>query len=129
VGGAALTLLGLCLALPLLLHYKNVASAEIPLLMVVMGYGPFFTGLYMAVLLCAIFSTAATNAFAVVEWCFARWKIDKKLISALLCAAGLAAAHIGFSNIVGYAYPVFGWLGAFETAVILMTWRRAVKPG
>lgn len=120
LGGAAMTLLGICMALPLYLHYAKIISVEIPFLMIVIGYGPFFMGLYLAVMLCAVFTTAVSNAFAFMEWLCARFPINKKLAAAVLCAAGVAAAHVGFSNFVEYAYPLFGFLGFFEILMILL---------
>ncbi|MDR1663906.1 MAG: hypothetical protein LBR83_03160 [Clostridiales bacterium] len=129
LGGAALTLLGLCLALPLYLHYKEVISAEIPLLLVVGGYGNIFTGLYLTVLICAIFTTAASSAFAFIDWFCARIHINRKVLAAVICVFGIVGAHVGFSNMVSYAYPVFGLLGLFEITVILLSWRKAPVAG
>jgi uncharacterized membrane protein YkvI len=96
-------------------------------MMIVVGYGPFFNGLYMAVLFCAIFTTAVSNAFAFSEWLRARCRIDKKTLAALLCVAGTLAAHVGFSNLVGYAYPFFGFLGIFIVAVVILSRRRLTR--
>jgi uncharacterized membrane protein YkvI len=47
LGGAVLTLLGICMALPLYLHFANIISVEIPFLVIVIGYGQVFVILYL----------------------------------------------------------------------------------
>jgi uncharacterized membrane protein YkvI len=123
VGGGIITLLGLALALPLFLYYTDVVNIEIPLLMIVVNYGAFFSILYLGVLFSALLTTAACNGFAVLQWLKSHgngWIGDRKQAAAILCLAGIAAAHIGFSRIVAYVYPIFGLLGVFMIAVILM---------
>jgi len=124
LGGAVLTLLGICMALPLYLYFADIISVEIPFLVIVVGYGRTFTLMYMALMLCAIITTALTNAFALIEWTRAYIKINRRVQCIILTALGVPAAYIGFSNIVGYVYPVFGLLGIFQIVVVLLSWRR-----
>jgi uncharacterized membrane protein YkvI len=123
-GGGVMTLLGLCLALPLYLHYSNVISVEIPFLVITLQYGSLFNWLYLAVLVCAIFTTAISNAFALIEWLHSRFNVNKKFTAAVVCLLAMGASFIGFSNIVGVIYPVFGFLGFFMIVIILLSWRR-----
>jgi uncharacterized membrane protein YkvI len=124
LGGSIMTLLGLCLALPLYLHHAEVISVEIPFLVITLKYGYIFNGLYLVVLFTAIFTTAVSNAFALIEWCKTKFNVHTAVLSSVVCLLAAGAAFIGFSNIVGYVYPVFGFLGLFMILVILMSWRR-----
>lgn len=117
VGGGIITILGICMALPLFLYHTNVISLEIPFLYIVTQHGIEFRLFYLAVLIAAIFTTAACNAFAVSEWLNKRGR--KIVTAAMLCVAGIAVSHIGFSNIVSYVYPAFGFLGVFKIVVII----------
>jgi len=119
VGGGAITILGLCMALPLFLHYSQIISFEIPMLMVVLHYSVIFSILFLGVLIAALVTTAACNGFAVVQWLHTHGNMPKPRAAALLCIVGVLAAHIGFSNIVTYVYPLFGLLGLFKIIVIL----------
>lgn len=127
LGGAAMTLLGLCMALPLYLYYAKIVSVEIPFLVITMNYGRLITVLYLAVMLCAVFTTAVSNAFALTEWLCGRFSWNRRHVAAVLCVAGTAAAHAGFSNFVERAYPLFAFVGFFEILVILFTWRRGAR--
>jgi len=119
VGGGAITVLGLCMALPLFLHYSRIVSFEIPMLMIVVHYSMAFSILYLGVLIAALVTTAACNGFAVVQWLAGHTNLAKPKAAALLCIVGVFAAHVGFSNIVRYVYPLFGLLGLFKIVVIL----------
>ncbi|MCL2378922.1 MAG: hypothetical protein FWC77_07335 [Defluviitaleaceae bacterium] len=119
VGGGAITVLGLCMALPLFLHYSRIVSFEIPMLMIVLHYSAAFSILYLGVLISALITTAACNGFAVVQWLSRHGNMAKPKAAALICIVGVLAAHVGFSNIVRYVYPLFGLLGLFKIIVIL----------
>jgi len=120
LGGGVITILGLAMALPLFLYYSNVIDLEIPFLYIVFGYGRWFRVLYISVLVAALVTTAACNAFAVLEWLKSRGFSRRMPAAAVLCVLGVLAAHIGFSNIIIFVYPLFGFLGLFNIVVILM---------
>ena len=128
IGGGIITLLGLSLALPLFLYHNQVINLEIPLLAIVVNYGQLFSFLYLAVLVSALFTTAACNGFALLQWLGTHVQgplTDKKKAAAALCLLGVGAAHIGFSRIVAYVYPIFGLLGLFLVVIILLNgWKK-----
>jgi len=131
LGGGIITLLGICMALPLFLYHANVINLEIPFLYIVLQHGNVLRLLYLAVLISAIMTTAACNAFAVSEWLKARgfgksetshtssYNSGNVKIAVVLCIVAVVASHIGFSNIVAYVYPAFGFIGLFKIFVIL----------
>jgi len=119
LGGGVITILGVCMALPLFLYYTNIVNLEIPFLYIVTRHGSGFRFFYLAVLISAIMTTAACNAFAVTEWLRARKYSSKIKVAACVCIVGVLVSHIGFSNIVAYVYPAFGLLGLFKIIVVL----------
>jgi uncharacterized membrane protein YkvI len=122
-GGGAMTLLGICMTLPLLVYYAQVKSVEIPFMVIIWQYGKYFSGLYLFLLVSAIFTTAVSNAYALSDWCCSRFpKAPRKSVALTVCLLGVAGAQLGFSNIVGYVYPAFGLLGVFQIAVVLLNW-------
>lgn len=124
LGGGVITILGLALSLPLFLHYTNIIRLEIPFLYVAYETGQIFSILYLAVLISAILTTAACNAFAVQRWLESRGFTHKVKVAGVICVMGIFAAHIGFSNIVIFVYPLFGFLGLFKIIVIFMNARQ-----
>lgn len=121
LGGGVITILGLAMSLPLFLYYADIISLEIPFLHIAYGYGRVFSILYLAVLIAALLTTAACNAFAVLQWLDGRGYKNRVKAAAVLCILGVIAAHIGFSNIVIFVYPLFGLFGLFKIAVILFS--------
>jgi len=121
VGGGIITILGISMSLPLFLYYADVITLEIPFFYIASGYGAGFSALYLAVLITALLTTAACNAFAVLQWFEGRGYTNKVWIAAVLCLAGVLASHVGFSNIVAYVYPLFGLIGVFKISVILFS--------
>jgi len=123
LGGGVITLLGLCMALPLFLYHTNIINLEIPFFYIVSRHGAGFSWFYLAVLISAIMTTAACNAFAVSEWLKDRGsnspRVSNVKIAAVLCIVGVVVSHIGFANIVIFVYPVFGFLGLFKILVVL----------
>jgi len=121
LGGGIITILGLAMSLPLFLYYADIISLEIPFLHIASGYGHIFSILYLSVLISALLTTAACNAFAVLQWLDGRGYKNKIKTAGVLCILGVLAAHIGFSNIVIFVYPIFGFVGLFKIIVILIT--------
>lgn len=119
LGGGIITLVGICMVLPIFLHYTTVVRLEIPFLYIAAYHGDIFRLFYLAVLISAIITTAACNAFAVSEWLKAQGFSGRIKIAAGICIAALVFSHIGFSNIVAYVYPAFGFLGLFKIIVVL----------
>lgn len=119
LGGFCLTLLGLCFAMPLFLNQGAYENMEIPMLAIARNHGELIEMLYMFILIAAIFTTAVSNGFAAIEWLHARLKINKFIIKIAVVGIGSLCAHVGFSNIVGQIYPIFGFIGMFEVIMII----------
>ncbi|MDR1209755.1 MAG: hypothetical protein LBK41_05520 [Clostridiales bacterium] len=128
-GGLFLTALGFCFALPLYLNAGLYERVEIPMMLIARRHGRLIEGVYVFVLVAAIMTSAVANGFAVVDWICARWGAKKtavKLGVTLVCAA---AAHTGFSELVGRVYPLFGLLGMFEVAAVILYFIFGEKSG
>ena len=119
LGGFSLTVLGLCLALPLYLAQSAVKAFQIPLLEIVAVHGAALEYIYFFILAVAIYTTAVGNCFAFLEWFKSKTGMDEKLALPLICGLGLIAGQIGFSNFVSSVYPVFAITGIFEIIVIV----------
>ncbi|MDR2648324.1 MAG: hypothetical protein LBB94_01195 [Clostridiales bacterium] len=122
LSGGVMTLLGLCMIYPLYLNYMDIRHAEIPLLNISRQFGRFFQFFYMFILLGAIFTTAISNGFAIIQWLNKRLGIRPIYSKLILAIGGLLCAHIGFSMFVARVYPLFGMVGLIEIAAILAWW-------
>ncbi len=121
MGGVMMTVLGLFLCVPLFQHKADIMNTDIPILAIVTEYGTFFEYMYLLLLLCAILTTAISNAFTLSRWLNGRYSV--KPIYAKLAVTALASvfAHVGFSVFVSKVYPLFAAAGAIEIIYIVKT--------
>lgn len=121
LAGVALGMIGIILGFVILIYYTDIQGLEIPLLAVVMKYAPMIQYIYIIVLLSAMFTTAVANGYGILT----KFKIETntkknriKLMFFILIA--ITFSQIGFSNMVGKVYPIFGYIGIFEIISIFI---------
>ena len=127
ISGFTVTLLGLCMIYPLYLNYADIRYTEIPLLNISHQFGHVFEFIYMLILFGAIFTTALSNGFAIIQWLNNRLNIKPVYSKLILAAGGLLCAHIGFSIFVSKVYPIFSTVGLIEIAAVLSAWVKTRK--
>jgi uncharacterized membrane protein YkvI len=127
IGGGAMTVLGLSTAYPLLLYYAQIRQTEIPLLAIARNFGNVFEMLYFVLILCAIFTTAVSNGFALIRWMTDRLGAPLLPAKIILAAAGCCTAHIGFSLFVARVYPMFSMIGFLEIVLLFIAWQKSRK--
>ena len=121
IGGACLTVLGLCFMLPLYANSSVVDGLSAPMLVVSEKYGMAMEAIYIMVLFSAILTTAVANGFAILERLAVFRRLPKTAIKLLVCVLGILFAHIGFSAFVSHIYPIFGYLGLFMMITVIIT--------
>jgi len=119
LGGASLGVIGMILAVALFANLAIVQNMQLPMLALAANYGAWLEYFYAALLFLAIFTTAVTGGFSLVAWLAARTGLPKLHIKVAMTATGIAAAHIGFANIVANVYAFFGFLGLFVMLAVV----------
>ncbi len=89
------------------IYYGKVNLGEIPMLFIASRQGRIFYALYGTVLFFAVFTTAISNGFGVME--FAKQKVSRKTSIFVILILMIFLALIGFSNIVDVAYRICGY--------------------
>lgn len=91
----------------------NFASAvgELPLFTLSGLGGGAFEKFYAAILLLAMYTTAAANGFGILSQTKAEGGRERVLYSLLFCLAAILPAYIEFSLLVEHLYGFFGWAG------------------
>ncbi len=122
LAGIALGLLGIVLGLIVLIYYSDIRGVEIPLLTIVMKYAPLVQYIYILVLISAMFTTAVANGYGILNKIneLKTIRIHYKVKLALFILIAIIFSQIGFSNMVGKVYPLFGYFGVFEIILILL---------
>lgn len=116
-GGVVLFFLGISLIKPILIYYQQVNNLDIPMLYISSILGETYRKTYSLILWIAMFTTAIANGFGFIN----RFKIKSKLLVFLFCISSIPLAKLGFSNLVGTIYPIFGILGFIMITLIVFS--------
>ena len=117
-GGIILSILGISILTSMLIYYNEVSSLDIPMLRICDYIGNGYRKFYAIILWIAMFTTALANGFGFIS------KISSKKykvwITALYCLLSIPLAKLGFSNLIGVLYPIFGLIGFSVLAYTLI---------
>ncbi len=119
-GGLSLGAVALIMWFVLKLYYSDIIWSEIPFLFVVMRQLEAAKGLYAILLYCAMFTTAVASGFGLLNIVSDRLRTDKKVSAIALSIIAIPLAFIGFSSLLGFLYPLFGYIGLFLTVLIIV---------
>lgn len=118
VGGAILCMLGLSILTAMLIYYNEVCYLEIPMIKICSYIGENYRKLYSVILWIAMYTTALANGFGFMNRISKeRYKIP---IIALFCIIAIPLAKVGFSNLIGIIYPIFGVIGFIMMVGVLV---------
>ncbi len=136
LGSGVLTVIFVCILLPVMWFGGLTGDAELPMLALASRLFPALGLLYALLLLCGMFTAALSSLFGITARIEARqggplprWQL------AALCAAVFAGSILGFKNVVSYVYPVCGYVGFFALLGVALHYRflkradRQARPG
>lgn len=117
VGGIFLYILAISILNPILIYYNEVQHLDIPMLWISRLVGEGYRKIYALVLWISIFTTALSNGFGFIN----RFSNKNKIkATVLLCLTAIPLAKVGFANLVGIMYPIFGFIGVVITILVLI---------
>jgi uncharacterized membrane protein YkvI len=121
VAGSCLTVLLFTVVGALRLASGEAVSAAMPLLAIATGVSKYVGRCYSVILLLALFSATVANGYSLAcrlgRW--ANWPIS----CAFSFGGSWVIGQVGFSELVGLVYPVFGWL--WLAAIPCLLWEHA----
>lgn len=91
----------------------NINQIELPTVYVAGMAGKIYKYLYGLIILVAIFTSAISAGYSILESYTSEPKKYKK-IALLLCLSSMLVSKIGFSNLINTLYPMFGLLGIMQ---------------
>lgn len=118
LGGIGLGAMLLATNLALALEGTSIWHLEIPLAPIIADLGTIVKVLFLAVMWAEIFTTLIGNVYGLLANLETVLPFSQKKLLMLLFAASYILSLVGFSNLVGYAYPLFGYCG-IVTMVLL----------
>lgn len=75
--------------------------------------------LYSLAMLSAMLTTAVANGFGLITRLGPLFRIKGNTLSAAIVFLALPVSFLGFGNLIGHFYPIFGYAGAFIILAVL----------
>lgn len=97
----------------------NISKIELPTVYAVKSFGTLYKVLYGIIILCAIFTTAISSAYGFLNN-ISKTKKQYKRYNLLICFVSIFVCLFGFSNVIDYLYPFFGFLGFIQLFLIVI---------
>jgi uncharacterized membrane protein YkvI len=120
LGGAVLCVVALVLNTAIYLFFPESQTSELPVLNILGKYDGIVSDIYAVVLWLAMFTSAVTSGFCFVDRVCSKVRVDRRLLTIILCAVAVPLSTLGFSNLISAIYPVFGYIGLFVVAAVLI---------
>lgn len=129
LGGVSLGVIGIVLGIVLLTNYNEVINYEIPLLAIIVKYSELIQYIYILLIFSAMFTTAVANGFGLIDMIKKSKPYLRKhhwTVNLLIVLSAVLFSGIGFSNMVGRVYPIFGYLGIFQLLCIVLYYFKSI---
>ena len=107
--------------------FSQSTEAQLPMLFVANEISPLLKYIYAFLLFGGMLGTSVSSVVAIKTYAETKSsKISKKsvVIVLMMCVAGLVLSLVGFSDLIGFVYPVFGYLGFIALLMILINYFR-----
>jgi uncharacterized membrane protein YkvI len=113
IGGLSICFLALFVVLALILHYPFILTAEVPMLDISEMQHTSLYFLYSIILLTAMYTTS----IACLYGCTVKLQTSSGFSTFSCCLSlvilGLLASQAGFSQLISFLFPLFGYLGLY----------------
>ena len=94
----------------------NIKMLEMPVSYVIIKHLPKFKMLYGIVILTSILTTAISLIAGLLQ--NVKKTKNKKVILYLICISSIPISKIGFSALIKFIYPIFGYIGILQIILI-----------
>lgn len=120
IAGGIIFALGLSFLAPIYLNFPALQGIPVPLLAIAEHSGAALHIIYVLILFAAILTTAVSCGFAVITYLTTIFPRRPLLIKAAVTLSAAALSQLGFATFIDIAYPLFGYIGLFQIAAILV---------
>lgn len=124
LGGLIYSGLLLISAVTLFLTVESVGADDMPMLTIINQLNPVLGQVMAVVVYGMIFNTALGMFYALGRRLTARRPERFRPVYALTVLVGFVLSFVGFRELVGYVYPILGYMGLLLIAVMLVAWTR-----
>ena len=124
LGGLILGFLIIISALTLFAAVEKVVTDDMPMLTIINNLSPIAGQVMAIVIYGMIFNTALGMFYALGRRITAKNPKRFRLVYVVTVLIGFVLSFVGFKNLVGYVYPILGYIGLLLIAVMMVAWVR-----
>ena len=101
------------------ININEIKHIDIPIIYIAKNFGITYKYIYGLVILTAIFTTAISAGYSFLSNIT---KNNKKffIFSIFLCLISIICSSFGFSVLLGFLYPILGFLGLFQVILLII---------
>lgn len=125
VGGLIYSAMLLITTITLFHTVGTVATDAVPMLTVINRLHPWLGQAMAVVILGMIFNTALGMFYALARRVTANHPDKFNIVYVGLVLLGFALSFMGFQNLIGWVYPLLGYIGLLLITVMLIAWLRS----
>lgn len=96
----------------------DISNLEMPIVYAVRTQFMGFSKIYAFIILASIFTTAISVGIGFLQN-ISKSRFSYPQVVLFMCITGLLFSNLGFSKLVNFAYPLFGYLGIIQIILIL----------
>ena len=96
----------------------ELSTLEMPIMYVIRSFFKQYKTIYAFIILTSIFTTAISIGIGLLQ----NINSDKKRYThfvIFMCITSLLVSNFGFSNLVNFLYPIFGYIGIIQLIYII----------
>ena len=116
--GIIISILAFCVYIAMTQIMVNIEHLEMPISYVVATKFPYLKFIYGIIILSSILTTAIALGIGFLQNIHKN-KDTKVTIMIAICIASIPISTIGFSNLIRFLYPIFGYLGLVQILKII----------
>ncbi|BFH69042.1 membrane protein [Paenibacillus dendritiformis] len=118
LGGVGLGMMLLISHFALNSRMPEILQFQLPMAEIIRSLGPFVHVLFLLVIYGEIFTTLIGNVFGVTRQIQSLYKLPKSAIVLAVLLACFIISQAGFTSLLTYLYPLFGYLGIILLIVL-----------
>lgn len=103
----------------LMFKINDINNIELPLVYIAGQYGSIFKITYSLVIVFAIYTTMISAGYGFLNNT-TKNKVNYKKMALFICLSAIFISYFSFSELVNLAYPIFGVLGFFQIAYLVL---------
>lgn len=117
ISGIFMIILSIMIYMLLIKSDIDIYTLEMPIVYVIRTFFSKFKSLYAFIILSSIFTTAISVGIGLLQNISRNRKGYPQLVL-FMCITSLLVSNLGFSNLVKFLYPIFGYLGIIQIIFI-----------